>query len=71
MKSKSVTKTIADKKTTDGEDVIAHYAEAQTAEHAAICHALRAEIDGAYIIATREIVDADHARQLAAQFRTA
>jgi hypothetical protein len=27
--------------------------------------------DGAYIIATREIVDEDHARQLAARFRTA
>jgi hypothetical protein len=45
MKSKTATKTIADKKSTDGADVIAHYAETQTAEQAAICHALRAEID--------------------------
>jgi hypothetical protein len=35
----------ADKKTPDGADVIAHYAKTQAAEHAAICHALRAKID--------------------------
>ena len=33
--------------TTNGTDVVAHYAETQTAEHAAICHALRAQIDAA------------------------
>ena len=55
MKTNTVTKRIADEKTTDGSDAIAHYAEAQTAEHAAICHALRAEIDDVLPKATSKI----------------
>ena len=51
----TVRKTKADKKTPDGTDVIAHYARTQTAEHAAICHALRAEIDGVLPKATSKI----------------
>jgi hypothetical protein len=45
MKSMITTKTKSDKKTPDGADLIAHYAKPQTANHAAICHVLRAEID--------------------------
>ena len=44
MKSKTTRKTRAAAKT-EGADALARYAETQTAEHAAICHALRTEID--------------------------
>ena len=39
----------------DGADVIADYAKPQIAEHAAICHALRAEIDAVLPTATAKI----------------
>ena len=39
----------------DGADVIAQYAETQTAEHAAICHVLRAAIDAALPKASAKI----------------
>jgi len=45
MKSMTARKSKAGEKTSAVSDVIAHYAKTQTAEHAAICHALRAEID--------------------------
>jgi len=55
MKSMNATKTKADMKTPEGVDVIAHYAKMQAAEHAAICHVLRAQIDAALPKATSKI----------------
>ena len=55
MKSMTAKKQKADEKAPDGADDIAHYAKTQTAEHAAICHALRAEIDAALPKATSKI----------------
>jgi hypothetical protein len=51
----SITVAKADGKTPDGADAIAHYATTQTAEHRAICHALRAEIDASLPKATSKI----------------
>src|SRR5678809_776792 len=48
MKLMTATKEKTNKKTPDSADVIADYATTQTAEHAAICRALRGEIDAAF-----------------------
>ena len=47
--------TKATAKAQDSADAIAHYATTQTTEHAAICEALRAEIDAALPKATSKI----------------
>ena len=47
--------TKATAKAQDSADAIAHYATTQTTEHAAICDALRAEIDAALPKATSKI----------------
>jgi hypothetical protein len=48
-------KTKVQERKPDGADAIAHYAKTLTAEHAAICHALRVEIDAALPKATSKI----------------
>jgi len=48
-------KSKAEEKAPDGADVIAHYAKTQTPEHAAICRALRAELDAVLPKATSKI----------------
>ena len=55
MKARVTTKGKAEQPTPDGADVIAHYAKTQTAAHAAICHALRAEVDAVLPKATSKI----------------
>ena len=55
MKPMSTNKPKATVKTQDRADVIAHYATTETTEHAAICQALRAEIDAALPKATSKI----------------
>ena len=55
MKPMSTKTTKATAKAQDRADAIAHYATTQTNEHAAICHALRAEIDAALPKATSKI----------------
>lgn len=55
MKSMTIKERKVDEKAPDGADAIAHYAQTQTAEHTAICHALRAEIDAVLPKATAKI----------------
>jgi alkanesulfonate monooxygenase SsuD/methylene tetrahydromethanopterin reductase-like flavin-dependent oxidoreductase (luciferase family) len=58
MKSTTARKRKASGKAPDGADAIATYADAQTAEHAAICRALHKEIDAALSEAAARIYHA-------------
>lgn len=55
MKPMTIKKRKVDEKAPAGADGIAHYAQTQTAAHAAICCALRAEIDAVLPNATAKI----------------
>jgi hypothetical protein len=55
MRSRPAAETKADKAKVSGEDAVEAYAKAQNAKHAAICRALREEIDTALSKATSKI----------------
>jgi len=55
MNSMTKSKPGTDKRAATGRDLIAHYAATQSAGHAAICRALRAEIDAALPEAASEV----------------
>jgi len=55
MKSRKTTKRRIEETASSGADAIEHYDKTQTAEHAAICRALRVEIDAVLPKATSKI----------------